>query len=355
MDCFDRFKRKMELSGGSLRNEHIQDSKMLLNETFADDSSFALGIYMWKLGKIGKDAYKDCDTLKIRFYDRKFSTANGGNMKFQTLEGTPIVVGDMIYDSINDIYWICTESFIIDEIHYQGKFTQCNWILKWQDKTGRILEYPCQDINATQYNSGERSNQQFAIGSAQHTLTLPCDENTVVLSTPQRFYLDKNEIEPTSYIVTQNDTTSYNYGEKGLVKVMVVQHPADKDKDRPDLGICDYVDVDLDDTQDSEQDKDENTISAKIVYDKKVIKSGGDSQIFKALFYDNNGKEVTDVIPLWNIVCDFKNELEIKESGNEIEIKIDNDNCIDESFRLILSDTYCTTSTYIIVAIDSLL
>lgn len=354
MECFDRFKKKMELSGGSLRNENIKNSKMLLNETFADDASFALGIYMWELGKIGKDAYIDSDVIKIRFYERKFSTANGGLMKFQTLEDTPIIVGDIIYDSINDEYWICTESFIIDEIHYQGKFTLCNWILRWQNETGKILEYPCQDINATQYNSGEKGNKQFVIGSAQHTLTLPSDENTIMISTPQRFYLDKNKINPTAYIVTQNDTTSYNYGKKGLVKVMVLQDVKDHASDRPDLGLCDYINIDLDDEKDNDDNNITGTISAKIVYDKKVIKSGGDSQVYKALFYDSEGNEITNMKPLWNIVCDFKNELEINESGNEIEIKIDNDDYIDESFRLILSDIDCSVSDYLIITIDSL-
>ena len=82
------------------------------------------------------------------------------------------------------------------------------------------MEYPCTDINATQYNSGEQSNKQFTVGSSQHMLTLPCDENTVGLSSPQRFFLDKNKESPTSFIITQNDSTSYNYGKKGLVKLI---------------------------------------------------------------------------------------------------------------------------------------
>lgn len=354
MECFDRFKRKMKLNGcSSLRDENIYNSKMLLQETFNDDASFAFGIYLWELGKLGKDDYKGIDTIKIRFYERKFSTANGGTMKFQTLNNTPIIVGDIIYDSINDEYWICTESFIIDEIHYQGKFTQCNWILKWQDDTGKILEYPCQDINATQYNSGEKGNQQFVIGSAQHMLTLPCDENTIMLSTPKRFFLDKNKVAPTSYIVTQNDTSSYNYGKKGLCKVTVAQCVENAETDRPDLGLCDYFVIEST-NNDINTDVSDNSVFAKIIYDKKIIKSGGDTQSFKALFYDKNNNEITNIEPVWDIICDFKDKLEIIESGNEIKIKIDNDDYIDESFKLILSNTNNLASAYLIITIDSL-
>ena len=240
MRCLDRFNKRMNLSGGSLREEYIFNTRELLNDTFADDPSFAFGIYFWRLGLT---EYVNETQIGIRLYDRKFSAANGVTIKFQTPYSTPVVVGDIVYDANKDEYLICTESFDIDGIHYEGKFTLCNWILKWQKKDGTILEYPCHDMNSTQYNSGEQSNRNFVIGSSQHMITLPCDENTIELSTPQRFYLDKAKINPTTFIVTQNDTTSYNYSKKGLVKVTVYEHPNNPETDRPELGICDYIDV----------------------------------------------------------------------------------------------------------------
>ena len=285
MRCLDKFNKKMKLSGVSLRDENIKNSKELLEETFADDASFALGIYLWELGFKSEDCV-DRESIKIRLYKRSFSNANGVMVKFQTLIDTPIIVGDIIYDSIEDEYLICTESFNINNVHYQGKFTLCNWILKWQNKKGDILEYPCHDINATQYNSGEQSNRQFTIGSSQHMITLPCDENTVVLSHPQRFFLDKNTDNPTSFMVTQNDTTSYNYGKKGLVKVTLYESANNSATDRIDLGICDYIDK-----KDIKTDNANNSFVSRSVisYDTKVIKSGGDAQVFKCNFFDNDG------------------------------------------------------------------
>ena len=319
MKCLDKFNKKMKLSGGSLRNENIRNSQELLEETFADDASFALGIYLWELGMKSCD---DKESIKIRLYKRSFSNANGVTIKFQTLIDTPIAVGDIVYDSIKDEYLICTESFDIDSIHWQGKFTLCNWILKWQNKKGDILEYPCHDINSTQYNSGEQANKQFTIGSSQHMITLPCDENTVILSSPQRFFLDKNTVNPTSFIVTQNDTTSYNYGKKGLVKVTLYECATNNASDRIDLGICDYIDKETVKTNNA---NDVFVSKSVISYDTLVIKSGGDSQVFIGKFFDNNGNEVTDIIPKWNIICDFKDVLEIDKSGNQISIGIDND------------------------------
>ena len=349
MKCLDKFNKKMILSGGTLRNENIKNSKELLKETFANDASLTLGIYLWELGL---QSYDDKESIMIRLYKRSFSNANGVTIKFQTLIDTPIIVGDVLYDSISDEYLICTESFNIDGIHFQGKLTLCNWILKWQNKNGDILEYPCHDINSTQYNSGEQANKQFTIGSSQHMITLPCDENTVNLSSPQRFFLDKNTVNPTSFIVTQNDTTSYNYGKKGLVKVTLYECAMNSMTDRIDLGICDYIDKDSIKTDNA---NDVFVSKSVISYNTKIIKSGGDSQTFIGTFFDNNGNEVAEIVPKWEIICDFKNDLEVKQSDNQISIGIDNDNYVDEEFKLILSDINGNYSSSLIITIESLL
>lgn len=360
MRSLDRFNKRMSLSGGSLREEYIFNTRELLSETFADDPSYTLGVYFWRLGL---KEYKNEPPVGIRLYNRSFSAANGVTVKFQTLYDTPVVVGDIIYDSKKDEYLICTEAFDIDGMHYKGKFTLCNWILKWQKKDGTILEYPCHDMNTTQYNSGEQSNRNFVIGSSQHMIILPCDENTVELSTPQRFYLDKATINPTSFIVTQNDTTSYNYGKKGLVKVTVYEYPNNSTTDRPDLGICDYIDTANQNAVGTEiiqtmSVNSNRTLKAVIDYNTTVIKSGGDSQIFNGKFYDNNGNEVADISPHWTVLCDFSDKLIVKEIDNGVSIGIDDDSYIDEEFKLVLSNKdkdSNTTPSSLLIKIESLL
>lgn len=357
MQCLNRFNKRMSLSGGSLREESIFNTRELLRETFADDPSYSLGVYFWKLGL---KEYKYESPIEIRMYGRSFSAANGVTVKFQTLYDTPVVVGDVIYDSKSDEYLICTEAFNIDDINYKGKFTLCNWMLKWQNKDGKILEYPCYDMNSTQYNSGEQYNRNFTVESSQHMLTLPSDENTIELCSPQRFYLDKATVNPMTYIVTQNDTTSHNYGKKGLVKVTVYAHPNNMKTDRPDLGICDYIDMSAG-SENAGTTVEENYCRASkavIEYDTTVIKSGGDSQIFVGKFYDNKGKEVTDIVPHWTITCDFANELQVKEFDSCLSIGIDNDLYIDEEFKLTCSDSseeQSFISSTLIIKIESLL
>lgn len=349
MECLKRFHKRMKRCGGTLREEKIFNSKMLLQETFHDDASLSEGIYFWKLGKNQKEDYEKESPIAIRLYKRTYSAANGYTVKFQTEYHTKILVGDMIYDTVHNEFYLCTESFDIDTIHYKGKLTLCNWILKWQDTTGKILEYPCYDVNATQYNSGETAKGKYTVGTAQHMLKLPCDENTLVLDTPKRFFLDKNKVNPTTYIITQNDNTSYNIG-KGIVVITVTQYARDDKKDNIELGICDYISIDNQNIS-----VNPSVMRSVITYETTIIKSGGDAQLFLGKFYDENGKERTDILPKWTILCDFLNILEIKESDNEIWIGIDKEEYIDEEIKLVFSDRFGNYSSTVIIKIDSLL
>lgn len=348
MDCYEKFKRKMQINGGSIRNEKIRNSKLLLDSVFDDDPSAVDGVYMWVLGL---NSYEKQNTIRIRLYHKRHSAATGVTVKFHTLIDTPIIIGDLIYCSLTNEYYICTESFNIDNIHWEGKLTLCNWILKWQNQNGDILEYPCYDANATQYNSGEKFNLQVTVGTSQHIITLPYDENTIKLRSPQRFILDKDTVNPVTYIVTQNDNTSYNFGTKGLIKLTVFEHPLNRDTDRLDLGICDYTEK----TNSTNNNSNNENVNVKIIYSSLRIVSGGDTQVYIGKFYDNNGNEITNIDGKWDIICDFNRELEVNESGNQISIAIDNDDYVDEEFKLIFSDKDNTNQTYIIIKIDSLL
>lgn len=349
MRCLDRFNRKMALSGSSIRNEVIKNSQELLKETFADDPSFTAGIYFWQPST---HSYADPNELPIRLYGRSFSNANGVVVKFQTLIDNPIVVGDMLYDSNDDEYLLCTESFNVDGVHWKGKFSLCNWILKWQNKYGDILEYPCVDINSTQYNSGEQASAKMTIGSSQHMATLPYDENTIAIKSPQRFFLDRDTETPTSFIVTQNDNTSMFFGKKGLIKITMLECERNNDTDRPDLGICDYFEKDELKTNNADDNK---VIKSVISYKTTTIKSGGSKQKFVGTFVNENGEEINGVSTNWEIICDFAESLIVNEEGNSLTIGVDDDSLIDEEFKLVLSDESGNYKSSIIIQIGSLL
>ena len=77
--------------------------------------------------------------------------------------------------------------------------------------------------------------------------------------------------------------------------------------------------------------------------------------MFVGRFYDNQKKEISNIKCKWEVVCGFLDALIIKESGNSISISIDNDDYIDEDFRLILSDMNGNNRSSIIISVESLL
>lgn len=325
-------KERIKQSGVSLYDEQIKDAQDILADGFTDDVSCAKHIFFWIAGENPQKG----EHVYIKFYDRKYSSANGNMKSFLTHNNDKIEVGDYIYDEEENTYWICTESFHVDNIHYEGKFTQCNWCLKWQRSDGTILEYPCLDLNSTQYNSGESGNSTLKLGSAQHMEKVQANSDTISLSSPQRFYVSRDNSIP--YIITQNDTTASNYG-KGICNITVTQDVRRKDKDRPDLGICDYIDPSTP-LPPSQQNPNETTVSINAtIQGNKELKCGF-SRSYTAALSDEDGNDVdwNDTVYGWNVISDF--DVDQTMNGNEIELYVEDDSLIGESFLLQIVKLY---------------
>lgn len=319
-------KERIKQSGTSLYDEQIKDAQNILADGFTDDISCAKHIFFWIAGENpqkGKHVY-------IKFYDRKYSSANGNMKSFLAHNNDKIEVGDYIYDEEENTYWICTESFHVDNIHYEGKFTQCNWYLRWQRPDGTILEYPCLDLNSTQYNSGESGNSTLKLGSAQHMEKVQANSDTISLASPQRFYVSRDNSIP--YVITQNDTTASNYG-KGICNITVTQDVRREDKDRPDLGICDYIDPSSP-LPPTPSEPNETTDLRGVIKGTYYTLRAMYKRNYTVTFTDKDGNEVdwNTVDYHWNIVADFPVKQTIVD--NKITVSVGNEDLIGSSFLL---------------------
>ena len=318
-------KERIKQSGTSLYDEQIKDAQDILAYGFQDDVSCAKHIFFWIPGeKPQKGSH-----IYIKFYDRKYSSANGNMKSFLTHNNDKIEVGDYIYDEEENTYWICTESFHVDNIHYEGKFTQCNWFLRWQRPDGTILEYPCLDLNSTQYNSGESGNNTLKLGSAQHMEKVQANSDTISLASPQRFYVSRDNSIP--YVITQNDTTASNYG-KGICNITVTQDVRREDKDRPDLGICDYIDPSSP-LPPTPSEPNETTDLRCVISGNTNLKNGY-RRSYTVTFSDKDGNVIDwqNINFIWNIVNN--SGLITNAYENKIDIFLDNEDLIGSSFLL---------------------
>ena len=228
-------KMLIDNKGGNTRQSKINDGKLLMNNQLMADPSYNPNMVFWQFG-IGMD---DLEPVPIKTFNEKYSAANGVNLQFDALIDSPIVIGDLLYDKNRDIHWICIESYNRDEILCAGKLVRCNYIMKWQDDDKNIFEYPVFEINSTQYNSGEFGDKTMTLGGSQHLITAIADKNTIALNNGQRFFWDRNTINPTVFKLTQNDTTAMNY-DKGLVKITVTEDQYNPKTDSIENWLCDY-------------------------------------------------------------------------------------------------------------------
>ena len=307
-------------SGYTLLDEQVNDARESIEYGFYDDASYAKNVFFWIPGE---DPHKG-QRVDIKFYDRRYSNANGVSQKFLTKYTDLVEVGDYIYNESDNSYWICTESFNINDIHYEGRFTQCNWMLKWQRPDGTIVEYPCQDRNSTQYNSGESGNSTMRLGSAQHMEMVQANEDTLALASPKRLYVDRGNKIP--YVVTQNDSTAYNYG-KGICMITVMQDVNHEGADRPDLGICDYVAPVI------PEEDDETTILNGTISGSGSLRIGF-PRIYTASLTDKSGNVVewSDDDCYWNIYPAANVVLNMEK--DKVSITAEDESLIGQSIKI---------------------
>ena len=319
MSGYDNFKLRTTLDGANSREAKINDARHILALEFTNDPSYCDSMYRWIPGinsHIG-------DKIDIRLFGRKYSSANGYTTQFEVQVDDKPDIGDYYFEKELNQYWICTELHNVNHIHVSGKLTMCNWFLKWQNDMGEVIEYPCNDINSTQYNSGEAGDKTMTLGSAQHMATVQATSDTIGIRSPQRFFVSRDYSIP--FKVTQNDTVANNYG-NGLCKITLTQDQLNLSVDRPDLGICDYKEP-----APLPPEPDETTDLSAVISGKSNLINGF-SRTYSVEFRDSNGDLKEDVDFTWNVESDFDVQQTI--SGNQIELSVDDKSLIGSSFIL---------------------
>lgn len=279
-------------------------------------------------------------TNSPRIFDRKFVDTVHHKITVETIhEDDWIECGD--YLEYDGTVWLCLNSYSFHKLYCRATFMSCDWQIYWMNDKGEIKNQYVIDQNSTQYNSGEFGNSTMTLGTSQHMLKMQCNEETVMFDSPQRFAIDRNIKKPTCYKVTQNDTSSYNYG-KGLCCVTVSETQFNPDTDKyitlpngTQAWICDYIPVSTSPSTPlpPSSPSDETTILSGIISGNKNLKIGF-SRTYTATLSDADGNEVDWDGSLygWNVVSDFAVEQNIDK--NKIKLFVDDDSLIGESFLL---------------------
>lgn len=130
-----------------------------------------------------------------------------------------------------------------NQIYTKAPIHECNYVLKWQDSSGKVLSYPCSIENASQYNTGENSvNSVMRTGFSQLMAWLSFDENTLKIGRTNRFFVDYDKTSPLVYRTTSMNHVDYSYNENRIIRIVLTEDEYNPDVDNVELWLCDYID-----------------------------------------------------------------------------------------------------------------
>lgn len=328
-------KERVKHSGSTAREEMIIDGQNLLKEELEYDSSYSPTMYFW-------NPVLGCDDrpAKIRIYKRKYSSLNGNYQNFLTTHDNPIKIGEYLHDTKDDTYWLIYNSFNVNNVHYEGKMIQCNYLLRWQLANGEIIERYSNIVSASKYDVGETGNSTLVLSSNNYTILIGyCEEGFELEG--KRVFIDMKPTKPTKvFKITRSDDVLYNSGNMGsLLSFIADKTELNTNKDNQELGICDYIDPSSP-LPPTPSEPDETTDLRCVITGNADLRNGY-NRTYTAKIQDKNGNDISwdNSAYLWRVLSDFLVEQTI--TGNKIKLKVSNESLIGSSFLLQLIDQSC--------------
>lgn len=340
-------KERIKHGGSTVRDEMITDGQDLLKEELEYDSSYSSTMYFW-------NPVLECDDrpAKMRIHGRKYSSLNGNYQHFLTTYDNPVKIGDYLHDVKDDTYWLIYNSFNVNDIHYEGKMIQCNYLLKWQLSSGEIIKRWANIVSASKYDVGENGNYIIKLSSNTYTVLIGYCEEGFELD-GKRVFIDIKLINPTKvFKITRSDDVLYNSGNVGAILSFIANKTEfNSENDNQELRICDYIESIL---PTSAKPNETTDLSCNIKYrGKSVINIGGYSKTFSAEFLNQSGDILSDITPVWKVTTtdDGINKY-IHHFINDGKLSINadyNESLLDTKIRIDLSDSNNLCSSYILI------
>lgn len=264
-----------------------------------------------------------------------------------------------MYVKYKDRYWLITGLVDDNKMYEKAIMVLCNYLLTWINSYGKIVQRWANITSASQYNNGESKTKLYAVRSDQLLILTSDDEEVSLLDTGMRFIIDKrckiyeksfdsSTLKDVSnsvitYSFTRTDNVLSDYCNSGHGEFMVVQDEQQSENDGyyvidgKGYWLCGQPSFDNKIT----------TLSCVIKCDSEEIYDGLEPGIFTAKFYDADGNEAIET-PCWEIVCDFKDDLNVSYVDNSILISVNNGKLVNKSFKLSLNaQGYSSTSVII--------
>lgn len=329
---FEKYRARMAAIGENIRLANKRQSEDIMANSFSDSQSY-------------RKVVIDGEEYDARIISDSKTTVRGGNGNYviQLKNDIPLKAGTYIQvpdRQGNYDYWlsIYESDGILFPKHIIKK---CNYLLKWKNTAGNIVERWAVFSDNIRLTDGERKANYNKITLSYYgtSLLLPCDEETINIKIDKRFLIDHNKVQgnPEAWIVTNRNVISKRFDNfDGVIELYVSRHQFNHNVDSKEYMIANYY---VDQTPVEDIDK-TAAYNCRITYNGSAdLKMGTPFKNYVAKFYCD-GVYQTDIIADWDIIIDEGtiDNFTYEVSDNTVKIKCKyNGSLIGSHIRLIAS------------------
>lgn len=223
MSFLDGYKNKVSIYGNNVRER----TQYQLQQQFKQYLKYSPTVHKITINNDNTEYLADIQDVST-------INQNNNDEKYCIVEtSTPLKLGD--YISWKNKYWIVSE----EENNSLGgklqfKIRPSNYTLKWINKNGNLISYPCLAVNVTMYSVGVFKTNTMSIPDGKLQITLPYNNDTMSIKRDTRFLFHNEPYKVTFLDLAQIDKAN----NKGLISFILKE---DVLRDTDDLvnGIAD--------------------------------------------------------------------------------------------------------------------
>lgn len=225
MNVWERYSSRSQVRGATRRDAALKQEKRWLN-TYLSSSLSSHRVVLD--GADAQVVILDSDNLNIK--------------TICTYPEQKLRNGSMVL--WNDQNWLITALDANDEVYAKGTMQQCNYLLRWINRNGAVVERWSIVEDGTKYLTGEYSDRDFVVtrGDTRISLTLPKDSETILLERENRFIIDDYDAQqPLAYRLTKPFKLGGTFDGEGVLRFVLTECNTE-DSDNLELHIPNYYD-----------------------------------------------------------------------------------------------------------------
>lgn len=222
MTCLQRYQNRIIARGGLPREAWLKNTQSWINTKLPASLSYFTAVID------GEE--RQCAIISSR---------NATSKKIIAMPGESLYAGTYVqWEGFN---WLITEVDAQSEVYQSATMTQCNYLLKWVNDNGEVISRWVIALDGTKYLTGEYDQQTMTLGDSRLQLTMPRDEETVLVNRGARFLIDDPAAnQPLAYELTKVNRSGAVYGGHGVFVHMLSEDNRQDENDNYELMIASY-------------------------------------------------------------------------------------------------------------------